>query len=877
MGSLALLDYALFQLTPTRTRCDLVLVSGGKSEKIASGLVETFVSHLKFVKDQVSKGGYSITLHPPNSNALWFTKSTFQRFVRFVSTPEILERFVHIEREILQIENSIQSNESSNTNISGQPGKAGDGIHKKPTHSSQFASGVERDQDAAVEKTSKFHLQRLLYTRKALLQKEQAMAYARAIVAGFEVDFLDNLIHFSEVFGASRLQEACVQFKELYKRKHTDGQWMEELAAMRALSSQDLSYEGTPGIVLAHENSLNNDMSTDATASPPNSNGTADNKLTGSAQIPLTPPKGQLQMPWPNQIPQYMYSQSPNHQLPPYQGYPFPPFFPGQMQWPHTMEHHARGNIKESNNHRHHKSSRKKDKTSSVEGTETSEDDEQTESSDSGSGADSDTLRKEMKHSSRDKPRGKKHKKKSSKTVVIRNINYITSKKGNASKNGMSDDCSSVETLEEDAIRREVDDATHHITTNICKGEGKNDNWNAFQTLLRSCEEPLSNGVLQQHPASFQDEQLVDQRYFNDISEDVRLSLNLESSKDKKLHSTTDDSLLSYNNIAGEGTVNSLDFANGENLRPNNKKINYQDAPLISKGFEESGGSSLETQSEFASEETVIRKSRQEEDWFIVNHSENVQTQEMEQSIFGDNKKLPFGGDSFAIETRNNVATVDDSFMVQSRSEVDDRCDSLWRTDISSVVEWKDAQHENADAIAADSRPGMSKINEPDDLCVVLVRDTGLETTETSWTPEMDYGMEMYVPDKNKRTNAVKTEDKVPENDKIVNNKRNGSPVAKKSVKDAGSRLSQGSLAKSKKTQPASRLMVQKSKLETEEEVRKRMEALVIERQKRIAERTAARGVTPVTSSKRLSGGGKPVVSKLDKQKPGSKVREAKI
>lgn len=60
-------------------RCDLVLVSGGKSEKIASGLVETFVSHLKFAKDQVSKGGYSITLRPPNSNAFWFTKSTFQR------------------------------------------------------------------------------------------------------------------------------------------------------------------------------------------------------------------------------------------------------------------------------------------------------------------------------------------------------------------------------------------------------------------------------------------------------------------------------------------------------------------------------------------------------------------------------------------------------------------------------------------------------------------------------------------------------------------------------------------------------------------------------------------------------------------------------
>ena len=33
--------------------------------------------------------------------------------MRFVSTPEVLERFVRVEREIEQIENSIQSNEAN--------------------------------------------------------------------------------------------------------------------------------------------------------------------------------------------------------------------------------------------------------------------------------------------------------------------------------------------------------------------------------------------------------------------------------------------------------------------------------------------------------------------------------------------------------------------------------------------------------------------------------------------------------------------------------------------------------------------------------------------------------------------------------------------
>lgn len=54
------------------------MFSGKKSEKLASGLVEPFVAHLKYAKDQIPKGGYSITLRP-SDDASWFTKATFQR------------------------------------------------------------------------------------------------------------------------------------------------------------------------------------------------------------------------------------------------------------------------------------------------------------------------------------------------------------------------------------------------------------------------------------------------------------------------------------------------------------------------------------------------------------------------------------------------------------------------------------------------------------------------------------------------------------------------------------------------------------------------------------------------------------------------------
>lgn len=45
------------------------------------------------------------------------------RVVRFISTPEILERFVRIEREIVQIEGSIRSNELSTTDAAVNSGE----------------------------------------------------------------------------------------------------------------------------------------------------------------------------------------------------------------------------------------------------------------------------------------------------------------------------------------------------------------------------------------------------------------------------------------------------------------------------------------------------------------------------------------------------------------------------------------------------------------------------------------------------------------------------------------------------------------------------------------------------------------------------------
>ena len=48
-------------------------------------------------------------------------------------------------------------------------------------------------------------LLRVPETRKTVLRKEQAMAFARAVAAGFDIDNLIYLISFAENFGASCL------------------------------------------------------------------------------------------------------------------------------------------------------------------------------------------------------------------------------------------------------------------------------------------------------------------------------------------------------------------------------------------------------------------------------------------------------------------------------------------------------------------------------------------------------------------------------------------------------------------------------------------------------------------------------------------------
>lgn len=342
MKSKTLLDSAVFQLTPTRTRCDLYIIANDKREKIASGLLNPFIAHLKTAQDQIAEGGYSILLAPEaGSNATWFTKCTVESFVRFVSTPEILERVYTIESEILQIEEAISIQGNNEILIEDQhikPVAGGEG--SKPAYDDDEEKAIvlykpgapELTGSSANEKNSKVQLLNVLETRKTVLKKEQGMAFARAVAAGFVIEHVSNLLSFAKCFGASRLMSACLRFMDLWKQKHESGQWVEIEAEDAMCSKSDYSpMNNASEIVLSTMTNRHDEPGGDAVSetketpgSDPNASGGQQQYNSGRFLHPGFPPWAMHSSPS-GAVPVYHQA----YPMPYYQHYPSSaPFYP---------------------------------------------------------------------------------------------------------------------------------------------------------------------------------------------------------------------------------------------------------------------------------------------------------------------------------------------------------------------------------------------------------------------------------------------------------------------------------------------------------------------------------------------------------------------
>ncbi|XP_020587351.1 uncharacterized protein LOC110029412 [Phalaenopsis equestris] len=200
MNSSVPLDCAFFELSPRRTRCELFVSEDGKTEKLASGFLKPFLTHLKVAEEQACRDVPLINLEVGRRKnaATWFNKGTVERFVRFVSTPEVLELVNTLDAEMSQLEGARK-------------------MYSQGARDQLFGES-ETKSAAAVDATKK-ELLRAIDGRLLTVKQDLATACARASAAGFNLESVSELLLFADQFGAIRLSEACKSFLSLPQRQ----------------------------------------------------------------------------------------------------------------------------------------------------------------------------------------------------------------------------------------------------------------------------------------------------------------------------------------------------------------------------------------------------------------------------------------------------------------------------------------------------------------------------------------------------------------------------------------------------------------------------------------------------------------------------------
>ncbi|WOL16743.1 hypothetical protein Cni_G25531 [Canna indica] len=848
MRSEARLDSAVFQLTPTRTRCDLVIIANGKKEKLASGLLTPFLAHLKTAQDQIDKGGYSITLEPdPEIDATWFTKGTVERFVRFVSTPELLERVTTIESEILQIDNSIaiQSNDNLGPNnvcikssVDADAGKA-IVLYKPGSQSIPPDSNGSAPQE---EENSKLQLLKVLETRKMVLRKEQGMAFARAIAAGFDLDNLEDLIPFCESFGASRLKEACLRFTDLWKKKHETGQWL-EVEAVDAMSTRsEFAAINASGIIFTADSMIQKDhmdaQSVYGGDMVTDSDGKTDKQMPSEPKVSLGNQEhfqGQFQHPTYPQWAMHPPPGPPMFQPYPMQGMPYYQNYPGGIPYfhppyPPTEDH--RFNSSRRKGSKRHSMDSKDIESESWERSTPSQDDTDENTSDH---------EKESSHGRKShKKVGRSGKKKSS-VVVIRNINYVASKKHGAGNSESDQQSASESEAEEESehVHSDVRESKHKHSTRTSKKEDSrtkhveysdvhgNDkatygeeadsgNWQAFQSFLLQAEEKSQT-----------------------VNEDMFMGEKEPPLKKRQSIGEADPIVpqRDYGDFDDHITAG-FDSSNGNASRIKQK---LSDDPLL---VSSNGRDAIDNQfKEIESVGGAFRRMSNDE-FMIYEQEKQFSGRTSSDPLIDPSSEL--AGNAVEAAKSSSYNITDDSFMLPYRFSSQE-----FVSDNITVIDM-DSEIPTAPQKAQDSYDDSKNQiwYEPDDLS--MVPDRGMESLSIGYDPAMDYDFEISVVNTvkletgNEEDISTTTKEEPQKSDKERNSKASNDSVEKRR-KDAlarrGTSSRLNSLTEAQKRAEKLRsykLDLQKVKKEREEEARKRIEALKMERQKRIAARSGS-------------------------------------
>ncbi|KAK1260654.1 hypothetical protein QJS04_geneDACA002377 [Acorus gramineus] len=862
MKSETRLDSAIFHLTPTRTRCDLFIMANGMTEKMASGLLNPFLSHLRTAQEQIKKGGYSIILKPdPGRDTLWFTKGTVERFVRFVSTPEVLERVNTVESEILQIEKAIaiQGNEGlgfSSQVEDHQTRSMANIVDNKPTLDSDVNKAIvlykpgEHPPDSngiiTQEENSKVKLLRVLETRRVVLQKEQGMAFARAVAAGFDMDNLSYIVSFAECFGANRLMDACLRFVELWKGKHESGQWLEIEAAEAMSTRSEFSSVNATGIVFS--NGIWGSESNGKTSNNPGVEmnfSSEDRRPPTESQMPVGPQEyiqGQYQHPMFPQWPMHSPQGAPVFPAYPMQGMPY---YPGggmyfQSPYPPPMED-PRFNTQQRPK-RHSMDSRDSN----------TESDSNTRSQDGVDQIMSEVEKEVLQGRKSHRKAGRSGKKKSG-VVVIRNINYVTSKRHDASGSESQSASDSETDMEGEDLHSDSSDKKHKKNSRSSKNKGTHGKSDDDMNLYHRNETSFGQEADSGHWQAFQNFLLKEEEERTRPADGGMFSTEKEAPVKRKQNTIGPDPILPPDRDfrdAHDQRITEFDRVNGKVTRSYKHNASINEVGASHEHF--SGREYIRD----AQQDVQISESnggrgvyrRAINDDFLIYSRENQTT---DKNSYLD----PLAGNEFVrVENTENISSRDvgdDSYIVPFRSSSQDQIGTESRTAIDMYSQFPSSIQKTAES----SNGVTNQLGyEPDGLSFMPQRD--VERESFGYDPAMEYDIQARTEDavlanKNQEDISANVK-KNPEKEKKSKASQNG--MDKRRMESTMRRGKPSKLSPQAEAQAraaklrAYKADLQKEKKEREEEEIRRLEALKRERQKRIAARGSSSPASPLPS-----------------------------
>lgn len=233
------LDYANIQVFMTQNRYEAFVCGNNREEKLAVGPLDQLLPHIPGLKALQGEGSFAnLKLElPGNVNcAAWFTKSTLNRFLDIVGSPDVINITKVIEGEMSQLEEARKFHLSLYSQ--GHQGKFEDD-GTAGHNSNEMAPLVKPEVPVASSDSSKSELLRAMDLRISALRGELAAAFSQAAAATLSNEEVADLAKFVQHFGAADLKNSLCKVLELSRKSQSDDLPRDDKPSFERVSRND--------------------------------------------------------------------------------------------------------------------------------------------------------------------------------------------------------------------------------------------------------------------------------------------------------------------------------------------------------------------------------------------------------------------------------------------------------------------------------------------------------------------------------------------------------------------------------------------------------------------------------------------------------------